>query len=84
MQLSSLYNLRRSEVCSVLCRNVLLSRFGEAKVADVGFSKVMHRDCLSLRSGLGTFDYAAPEVLLGESSNEKADIYRQAIVCCQD
>ncbi|GAB4818666.1 hypothetical protein N2152v2_005712 [Parachlorella kessleri] len=57
-------------------KNVLLARDGTAKLADVGFSRVMKSDVLSnLGDRFGTFDYCAPEVLLGQAASEKADIY---------
>ncbi|GAB4818663.1 hypothetical protein N2152v2_005709 [Parachlorella kessleri] len=57
-------------------KNVLLARDGTAKLADVGFSRVMKSGVLSnLGDRLGTFDYCAPEVLLGQAASEKADIY---------
>lgn len=37
-----------------------------------------HEFLSSLGSRMGTFDWAAPEVLLGQSATEKADIYRCA------
>lgn len=55
--------------------NILLSKVGTAKIADVGFSRVLHKSYLSALSGLGTLAWSAPEVLAGRRCSEKADIY---------
>ena len=40
---------------------------GTAKIADVGMAKFMREDCLTnSESALGTFAWAAPELLLGQ------------------
>jgi serine/threonine protein kinase len=54
-------------------KNVLLSRDCTAKIADVGLARYMaatHMDTRSLP--MGTFVYAAPELLLGRRSDHKA------------
>ena len=44
--------------------NILLSRDLTAKIADVGLAKILKNQYLStLSGGVGTFAYAAPEVL---------------------
>lgn len=54
-----------------------MSREGEAKVADVGLSQVLQNTYLSRFDGMGTFAYAAPELLSGGSNcSTKADIWR--------
>lgn len=53
--------------------NVLLTADGNAKVADVGFTRM--KETLALSQGLGTFAYAAPELLLGGTVSFAADIY---------
>jgi serine/threonine protein kinase len=58
-------------------RNVLLTMDGRAKIADVGLSQVLANTYLSQLEGLGTFAYAAPELLSGGSNcSTKADIWR--------
>lgn len=53
------------------------AREGRAKIADVGLSKVLNNTYLSQLDGLGTFAYAAPELLSGGSNcSFKADIWR--------
>lgn len=52
-------------------------REGRAKIADVGLSQVLQNTYLSQVDGLGTFAYAAPELLAGGSNcSTKADIWR--------
>ena len=43
--------------------NILLSRDGSAKIADVGLAKIMSRE-LTQVSARGSFDWVAPEVRL--------------------
>lgn len=62
--------------------NILLARDGTAKLADVGLAKILRNDFLSTLQGqLGTFAWAAPEILLGRECSEKVDIYRCACFC---
>ena len=50
--------------------NILLTEDGRAKVSDMGLSRA---DFFSSTTAFaGTFMYAAPEVLLGRPSNDKA------------
>ena len=53
---------------------------GTAKLADVGLAKVFsHTKTVSQREdtgALGTWNWAAPEALLGQRVDEQADIYR--------
>jgi hypothetical protein len=61
-------------------KNILLTRdFGTAKIADVGLARMMHSTMNTMNSATGspagTFAYAAPEMLMGEKWNEKADVY---------
>ena len=44
-------------------------------VADVGLSKILRDRFLSTMQAVGTFAWAAPEVLLGKPTSESADIY---------
>ena len=55
--------------------NILLARDFTAKIADVGLARILHDDVLSTRREVGTFAWAAPEVLLGQRCTEAADIY---------
>lgn len=67
--------------CCRLCRNVLLSREGDCKIGDVGFSRVLSGDFLSsVGSRMGTFEYMAPEILLGQPANLSADIFSYGVL----
>ncbi|KAK9830808.1 hypothetical protein WJX74_008176 [Apatococcus lobatus] len=58
--------------------NILL-RQGVAKIADVGFAKILSQSAHSQLVG-GTWAWAAPEVLLGKQSTTQADIYSFGVV----
>jgi hypothetical protein len=66
-------------VCVLWCRdvktsNILLTKGGAAKVADVGLATMT--DCFSSASNAhGTFLYAAPEVLMGKPSTAKVSVF---------
>lgn len=60
--------------------NILLSRAGTAKLADIGMARVLNKSYLSVISGLGTFAWSAPEVLAGKRCTEKADIFSFGVV----
>ena len=61
--------------------NILLSRAGTAKLADIGMARVLNKSYLSMvSSGLGTFAWSAPEVLTGRRCDCKADIYSWGVV----
>jgi hypothetical protein len=61
--------------------NILLTRHGDAKLADVGLAKVIRdRNYITQVSVIGTFAWAAPEVLTNEKCTEKADIFSFGIV----
>ena len=60
--------------------NILLSRAGDAKIADVGMARVLSRSCLSAMSAGGTFAWSAPEVLAGRRCTEKVDVYSWGVV----
>lgn len=62
--------------------NILLARDFTAKLADVGLARILHDDVLSTRREVGTFAWAAPEVLLGQRITEAADIYSVSFPAC--
>ncbi|KAL4436791.1 hypothetical protein ABPG75_003930 [Micractinium tetrahymenae] len=55
--------------------NVLMASDGTAKIGDVGFARLMHRTHLTISGRFGTFDWAAPEILMGRGATEKSDVY---------
>jgi hypothetical protein len=60
--------------------NVLLSKEGTAKICDVGMA-VMHEASLSMSVGsIGTFAWAAPELLLGMRCGSKVDIFSTGVI----
>jgi serine/threonine protein kinase len=50
-------------------------REGKAKIADVGLAQMVQTTHISNLNGMGTFAYAAPELLTGSKCNEAADIF---------
>lgn len=60
--------------------NLLVDRNWTVKVGDFGLSKLKHATMLSARSGRGTPQWMAPEVLRNEPSNEKSDVYSFAVI----
>ncbi len=61
--------------------NILLTRAGVAKIADVGMARVLQASCLSAAAaGAGTFAWSAPEVLAGRRCTEAVDIYSYGVV----
>lgn len=61
--------------------NVLLTEAGSAKIADVGLAKMVGGEWRPGRDQVfGTLSFAAPEVLLGERTTEKVDIYSLGVV----
>ncbi len=59
--------------------NIMISKDGEVKLADLGIAKDMRQDAVeaeaSQRVVLGTPLYMAPEAALGESLDARADVY---------
>ncbi len=51
---------------------MLLARDWTAKIADFGVAKILRTDFLTTLKDMGTFAWAAPEVLLGKPCTEKA------------
>ncbi|WZZ29887.1 hypothetical protein YC2023_013288 [Brassica napus] len=60
--------------------NLLVDRNCTVKVADFGLSCIKHETYLATKSGRGTPQWMAPEVLRNESANEKSDIYSFGVV----
>ncbi|GLC37193.1 hypothetical protein PLESTB_000990000 [Pleodorina starrii] len=60
--------------------NILLDNGGNAKIADFGLAKIYNGNRQVLTGGLGTYQWAAPEVLAHQRYSEKADVYSFGIV----
>lgn len=57
---------KASNDCTMCCSNILIAHDWSAKLGDVGMSKrITHSQARSV-TGMGTFNYAAPELLTGE------------------
>lgn len=60
--------------------NLLVGKSWTVKVGDFGLSRLKYGTFLSARSGRGTPQWMAPEVLRSEPSTEKSDIYSFGVV----
>lgn len=60
--------------------NLLVDKNWTVKVADFGLSRVKHETYLASKTGKGTPQWMAPEVLRNGPSDEKSDIYSFGVV----
>ncbi|KAM0876670.1 hypothetical protein ACQ4PT_036026 [Festuca glaucescens] len=60
--------------------NLLVDKNWTVKVADFGLSRVKLETFLTTKTGKGTPQWMAPEVLRSEPSNEKSDVYSYGVV----
>ncbi|XP_074283957.1 uncharacterized protein LOC141608510 [Silene latifolia] len=60
--------------------NLLVDKNWSVKVADFGLSRVKHETYLTTKTGKGTPQWMAPEVLQNERTNEKSDLYSFGII----
>lgn len=60
--------------------NLLVDKNWTVKVGDFGLSRMKHATYLTSRSGKGTPQWMAPEVLRNEPSNEKSDVYSFGVI----
>ncbi|XP_074281560.1 uncharacterized protein LOC141606363 [Silene latifolia] len=60
--------------------NLLVDKSWSVKVADFGLSRVKHETYLTTKTGKGTPQWMAPEVLQNEHSNEKSDLYSFGVI----
>nr|TKS01059.1 putative serine/threonine-protein kinase [Populus alba] len=60
--------------------NLLVDKNWTVKVGDFGLSKWMNATFLTAKSGRGTPQWMAPEVLRNEPSNEKSDVFSFGVI----
>ncbi|KAG8636520.1 serine/threonine-protein kinase pakF isoform X3 [Manihot esculenta] len=60
--------------------NLLVDRNWTVKVGDFGLSRLKHETYLTTKTGKGTPQWMAPEVLRNEPSDEKSDVYSFGVV----
>ncbi|KAL3681993.1 hypothetical protein R1sor_000015 [Riccia sorocarpa] len=60
--------------------NLLVDKNWTVKVGDFGLSRLKHSTYLSAKSGRGTPQWMAPEVLRNEPSTERSDVYSFGVI----
>ncbi|KAG4157384.1 hypothetical protein ERO13_D02G059700v2 [Gossypium hirsutum] len=60
--------------------NLLVDKNWTVKVGDFGLSRLKHATFLTTKTGKGTPQWMAPEVLRNEPSDEKSDIYSFGVI----
>ncbi|XP_062108799.1 uncharacterized protein LOC133819543 [Humulus lupulus] len=60
--------------------NLLVDRNWTVKVGDFGLSRLKHETYLTTKTGKGTPQWMAPEVLRNEPSDEKSDVYSFGVI----
>ncbi|XP_020113919.1 dual specificity protein kinase shkB-like [Ananas comosus] len=60
--------------------NLLVDRNWTVKVGDFGLSRLKRETYLTTKSGKGTPQWMAPEVLRNEPSDEKSDVYSYGVI----
>ncbi|GFQ05189.1 serine/threonine-protein kinase edr1 [Phtheirospermum japonicum] len=60
--------------------NLLVDKNWTVKVGDFGLSRLKHETYLTTKTGRGTPQWMAPEVLRNEPSDEKGDVYSYGVV----
>ncbi|XP_075097161.1 uncharacterized protein LOC107793547 isoform X1 [Nicotiana tabacum] len=60
--------------------NLLVDKNWTVKVGDFGLSRLKHETYLATKTGKGTPQWMAPEVLRSEHSDEKSDIYSFGVI----
>ncbi|RZC56198.1 hypothetical protein C5167_015058 [Papaver somniferum] len=60
--------------------NLLVDKNWNVKVGDFGLSRLKHATYLTTKTGKGTPQWMAPEVICNEPSDEKSDVYSFGVV----
>ncbi|KAF9677212.1 hypothetical protein SADUNF_Sadunf08G0084500 [Salix dunnii] len=60
--------------------NLLVDKNWTVKVGDFGLSRLKHETYVTTKTGKGTPQWMAPEVLRNEPSDEKSDIYSYGVI----
>ncbi|KAI3876549.1 hypothetical protein MKW98_015932 [Papaver atlanticum] len=60
--------------------NLLVDKNWNVKVGDFGLSRLKHATYLATKTGKGTPQWMAPEVIRNEASDEKCDVYSFGVV----
>ncbi|XAR70336.1 Non-specific serine/threonine protein kinase [Bertholletia excelsa] len=60
--------------------NLLVDKNWNVKVGDFGLSRLMNATFLTAKSGRGTPQWMAPEVLRNDPSNEKSDVFSFGVI----
>ncbi|KAL8255951.1 hypothetical protein R6Q59_031018 [Mikania micrantha] len=60
--------------------NLLVDKNWNVKVGDFGLSRIKHETYLATKTGKGTPQWMAPEVIRNEQADEKSDIYSFGVV----
>ncbi|KAA8527364.1 hypothetical protein F0562_034921 [Nyssa sinensis] len=60
--------------------NLLVDKNWTVKVGDFGLSRLKHETYLTTKTGKGTPQWMAPEVLRNESPDEKSDVYSYGVI----
>lgn len=82
--LQSLRGMTYLHSCDIIHRdlktqNLLVDAHWNIKVADFGLAKFHPKGAATIKSTAGTYNYSAPEVMLGERTTAKSDVYSFAI-----
>ncbi|CAH1454630.1 unnamed protein product [Lactuca virosa] len=60
--------------------NLLVDKNWTVKVGDFGLSRIKHHTYLKTKSGKGTPQWMAPEILRNDQADEKSDVYSYGVV----
>jgi len=71
--------------CNIKPANVMLAPDDHLQIADfgLGYLSLEKQTGYNYRMGTGTLEYTAPEQVLGEEINERADLYSLAVILYQ-